>query len=73
MPRVIPVFGVDVDQEQVILVDGTIFSVDAWYDPMSQQCTKERACAAVFAGPGGQWYAVDLRSMHVPDKGEPVH
>lgn len=65
--RHIAVFGVDQESEQVILYDGTSYDIDAWYNPIGQECDKEKASVAVFQGPSDQWFAVDLRSLHIPE------
>lgn len=67
MQKTIPVFGVDQERECIILYDGTCYAVDTWYNPVGLECEKEKASLAVFQGPYDQWFAVDLRSINMPD------
>lgn len=65
--RTPPPFAVDFEAEEVVLFDGTRWPVDTWYDAMTQECGPDRACACVFQGAFGLWYAVDIRSLHYPN------
>jgi hypothetical protein len=60
------IFGVDFDREEVVLVSGARFIVDAWYDVQGEECEPLRACTCIFKSPAGVWYAVDLAAYHTP-------
>lgn len=62
-----PAFAVDVESETVLLMDGSRYSVDSWFDEMAQPCLKEQAASCVFQGPRDLWFAVDIDVLHEPD------
>jgi hypothetical protein len=62
----IKVFGVDRDTAEVVVFSGDRYPVEAWYDPLGNECEGPTAVICVFKGPAGFYFAVDMRDCMLP-------
>lgn len=61
------VFGVDFETNEVVLCGGERFGIEAWRDPIGMACDPHFARAAIFRGPSGLPFVVDIYAHHLPD------
>jgi hypothetical protein len=59
-------FGVDRPAQEVVCLSGDRYPVVAWYDPLGNQCDEPKAAVCVFQGPGGLYFAADMRDSMLP-------
>jgi hypothetical protein len=54
------VFGIDFEQDEVVMFNGARYAIADWYNPLGNKTGKAKASACVFQGPRKMWFAVYL-------------
>jgi len=61
------VFGVDFETVEVVFCGGARVEVEAWRDPIGLECLPSMARAAMFRGPSGLPFIIDIYAYHIPE------
>lgn len=62
------VFGIDFVSNEVVFCGGERIRVEQWRDPLGQECPPSFARAAIFRGPSGLPFIVDIYAHHIPEE-----